>query len=91
MDADWRREDWVLNDPQRSRIVRVMGDGHLWITLAREPTQQILAFYDCASMHQMLRNVQVNAERCYDYRFEGGCQWPFIATTCRVRTLRVRM
>ena len=77
-DAEWRSSPWILNDPSRSRTVKVKGDGDGWHVLDTEPAQQVLSFYDRAARGGMLKNVVMQDGHVWDYKFEGGAcltQW----------------
>ena len=91
-DAEWRAHPWVLNDPARSRTVKVKGDGDQWHVLEGAQTQQVLTFYDRAYVGSMLKNVGMPNGHVYDYRFEGGStltQWNPVHTDRRPREVQI--
>ena len=90
--AEWRQAVYVMNDPMRSRAVKVKGDGNEWITLDARPTQQILEWYDRTFRGSILKNVGMPNGHVYDYRFEGGgviTQWSPMHTDSKPREVKI--
>ena len=73
MDAEWRKEPWVLCDAERKRTIQVMCDGKKWVELDCAAVQTLLAWYDRARLGDVKKGVgcQQNG-RAYDYKIEGG-------------------
>jgi hypothetical protein len=74
-DADWRKEGWISHDPNRDRVIKVLGDKKEWIELPPVPTRQLLAWHDSAQRGDAIKGVTTDLVRnhAYDYTYEGGC------------------
>jgi hypothetical protein len=71
--GEWRQEPKVPHNGARTRGVKVKIDGpNNWAILEGDVLQQVLHFYDNASVMDTLQNVECMPGRSYDVRFEGG-------------------
>ena len=74
--AEWRQEPRLEHSRHRKRRVKVfLGRSQSWGDLGRQATEEVLAFYDHATIFDMLPDVPVTMEGVtyyMEYRYEGG-------------------
>ena len=73
MEAEWRKEPWVMHDVERRRTIKVLCDGKQWEELDGDAVQTLLAWYDNGRLGDVKKGVVIKKNgRAYDYRIEGG-------------------
>ena len=72
IEAEWRKEPWVMHDVDRKRTIKVLLDGQKWEVLDDEVVQTLLNWYDKGQLFDVKKGVLNKNERAYDYRIEGG-------------------
>ena len=73
--AEWRKEPWVMHNPEVPRFIKVKGNGQEgWHTLPAAATQRILSFYDKGKLGDVIEGVEGNESNhhFYNYKIEGG-------------------